>query len=98
MSARTSESPPSAAAEHPEDLDRTARILSGSVIDSALAALDRDGIQWCLLRGDVEARAPGDDVDLLVAQGALARASTVLDRAGFLPLAADGRGSHVFFV
>jgi len=98
MSARVSESPPSAAAEHPEHPDHTSRIASGSVLDAALAGLDRDGIQWCLLRGDVEACAPGDDVDLLVAQGALVRASTVLDRAGFLPLAADGRGSHVFFV
>jgi hypothetical protein len=98
MSARASESAPAAAGENPEHPDHGARIVSGSMIAAALASLEEEGVGWCLLRGEVEVRSPGDDVDLLVAPQDLARVSTVLDRAGFLPLTADGRGSHVFFV
>lgn len=101
MSARASESAPATAGEnpeHPEHPDHAARIVSESMIAAALAALEEEGVDWCLLRGEVEVCSPGDDVDLLVTPGDLARVSTVLDRAGFLPLAADGRGSHVFFV
>lgn len=90
--------PDSALATAGKNLEHPARIVSGSMITGALAALEEEGVDWCLLRGDVEARSPGDDVDLLVAPGDLGRVSTVLDRAGFLPLAADGRGSHVFFI
>ena len=98
MSARAAESAPATAGENPEHPDHPARIVSGSMVAAALASLEEEGVAWCLLRGEVEVRSPGDDVDLLVALGDLARVRTVLGRAGFLPLAADGRGSHVFFV
>jgi hypothetical protein len=98
MSAHASESAQATAGENPEHDQRAARIASRSMIATALSALEEEGVDWCLLRGDVEIRSPGDDVDLLVRPGDLARVGPVLHRAGFLPLAADGRGSHVFFV
>jgi hypothetical protein len=98
MSARAAEPAPATAGENPEHPDHAERIASGSMIAATLASLEEEGVGWCLLRGEVEVSSPGDDVDLLVASGDLARVSTVLDRAGFLPLAADGRGSHIFFV
>jgi hypothetical protein len=98
MSARAAESAPTTAGDNPEHPDHPARIVSGSMVAAALASLEEGGVRWCLLRGEVDVHSPGDDVDLLVAPGDLARVSTVLGGAGFLPLAADGRGSHVFFV
>jgi hypothetical protein len=98
MSARAAESSLATAGENREHPDHAEQIASGSMIAAALASLEKEGVCWCLLRGEVEVRSPGDDVDLLVAPGDLARVSTALDRIGFLPLAADGRGSHIFFV
>ena len=93
-----SELEPATGAESPDHSEHSARTGAATMIGAALAALEDEGIEWCLLRGEVEVRSPGDDVDLLVAAKDLGRLSTVLDRAGFLPLAADGRGSHAFFV
>ena len=98
MSARAAESAPATEGENPEHPAHPAPIMSGSVVAAAVASLEEEGVGWCLLRGEVEVRSPGDDVDLLVAPGDLARVRTALGRAGLLPLAADGRGSHVFFV
>lgn len=95
MSAHAPESAPANAGE---DLEHATHTESKALIAAALAALENEGIEWCLLRGDIEARSLGDDVDLLVSAEDLACVSAVLARAGFLPLAADGRGSHVFFI
>jgi thymidylate kinase len=59
-----------------------------------LAALDRAGVRWCLIRG----RAGGGDVDVLVSAGDLVRATAEIERHGLLRLRAYGRGSHRFFL
>jgi len=61
---------------------------------TVLAALDRAGVRWCLVRGF----AGGGDVDVLVAAEDLPRAYEVMRCHGLLRLRAYGRGTHTFFL
>jgi thymidylate kinase len=67
------------------------------LLEEAFEALERQGVRWCLLRGETLLQRP-DDVDLLIAQphGAVARA--ILENLGFVHLPAWGRGPHLFFL
>jgi thymidylate kinase len=67
-------------------------------LDAALAALDRHGVRWVLLRGDPRAGAAAGDVDLLVERRAVQRLEAVLMPVGFAPVLRPGHGSHRFFV
>jgi thymidylate kinase len=67
-------------------------------VDAALAALDRHGVRWALLRGDPRAAAADGDVDLLVERTALRRLEAVLMPASFAPVPRPGHGSHRFFI
>jgi hypothetical protein len=67
-------------------------------VATPLAAFDRAGIRWCLLRGEPVAR-PGGDVDLLVHPGDLPTVRQVLTAEGtFAEVQGWGRGAHHFFV
>ena len=67
-------------------------------IRRTFAELDQHQVRWCLLRGMPTPTVAGEDVDLLLSQRDLARASTLLRRLGYLQLASWGRGSHRFYV
>jgi len=60
-------------------------------------AFDRDGIAWCVLRGEDELERPPADVDILVARDDYDRARAVLAPLAFARVPAYGRGSHSFF-
>jgi thymidylate kinase len=62
------------------------------------AALDRDGVRWCVLRGETDLLAPAADVDLLVAREDLPRMQRGAEALGFARIPAWGYGSHVFFL
>jgi thymidylate kinase len=66
-------------------------------LGDAYAALDATGTAWARLR-DAEPAGRCTEVDLLVAPGDLPQATGALARAGFVPLAARGLGTHRFFV
>jgi hypothetical protein len=61
-------------------------------------ALERAGVQWCLLRGEHRLESPPHDVDLLVARSDLATMSSAIHPLGFIPVPTWARGSHRFFV
>jgi thymidylate kinase len=67
-------------------------------VDAALAALDRHGVRWVLLRGDARAAGADGDVDLLVERTAVRRLEALFLPAGFAAVARPGHGSHRFFV
>jgi thymidylate kinase len=62
------------------------------------AALDREGVGWCVLRGETDLLAPAGDVDLLVASEDLPRMQKGAEALGFARLPAWGYGSHAFFL
>jgi thymidylate kinase len=66
------------------------------MIREAFDALDRAGVDWCVLRGERELERPSGDVDLLVAPGDRERGSAALRAIGFAEVPAYGRGSHSF--
>jgi thymidylate kinase len=66
------------------------------LLREAFAALDRAGVDWCVLRGELELAHPHGDVDLLVSPSDREDALAVLRTAGFVRLPAYGRGSHSF--
>jgi thymidylate kinase len=68
------------------------------LLAAAFSAFDEHELRWCVLRGEDELGAPGDDVDLLVGRSDLDRAAGLLAALGFAHLPAWGRGSHTFFV
>jgi thymidylate kinase len=68
------------------------------LLAAAFAALDREQLRWCLLRGEGDLDGSAGDVDLLVAAGDLGRAQRALREAGFARLPAWGHGSHAFFL
>lgn len=80
-----------------ESASREARTLH-PLLSSTFAALDEHEIRWCLLRGEDDLEAAGEDVDVLVAAPDFDRASGVLARLGFARLPAWGHGSHAFFL
>lgn len=69
-----------------------------STAEAVFEALDRDGIRWCLLRGEEELGAPGGDVDLLVDRADLPVMRRAIARLGFAPIPAWGYASHTFFL
>ncbi len=75
-------------------------IATGSVhplLEALFDALDREGVVWCLLRGEARLDERGGDVDLLVARDDLGRLRRIAERTGFSRLPAWGYGSHAFF-
>jgi thymidylate kinase len=66
------------------------------LLRDAFAALDRAGVDWCVLRGEPELAHPRGDVDLLVSRSDREEAVAALRRIGFVRLPAYGRGSHSF--
>jgi hypothetical protein len=69
-------------------------------IRSALAALEAEGIQYCLRNGlaDMEPVQAGGDVDVVVRPDELSRAEEQLRRAGFVRYRVSGQGSHRFWL
>ena len=67
------------------------------LLAAAFDALDYAEASWCVLRGEAELDRPRD-VDLLVPDGDLARATPALAELGFVRLPAVGHGLHRFFV
>ncbi|MGH2996545.1 MAG: hypothetical protein ACRDM9_09530 [Gaiellaceae bacterium] len=61
-------------------------------------AFDREGIRWCVLRGETDLLAPADDVDLLVAPEEFPRLRRNAEGLGFARVPAWGYGSHAFFL
>jgi hypothetical protein len=68
-----------------------------STLDAVFDALDHDGVEWCILRGQ-EDLGVGGDVDLLVNRTDLPRLRRTVARLGFAPIPAWGCGSHAFFL
>jgi thymidylate kinase len=66
------------------------------LLRQAFAALDRAGVEWCVLRGEQELERPSGDLDLLVSPNDKERACAALRGAGFASVPAHGRGSHSF--
>jgi thymidylate kinase len=66
------------------------------LLREAFAALDRAGVDWCVLRGELGLAYPRGDVDLLVSPSDREDALAALRTAGFVRLPAYGRGSHCF--
>jgi thymidylate kinase len=66
------------------------------MLREAFAALDRAGVEWCVLRGERELARPPGDVDLLISPSGCERARAALRGVGFARLRAHGRGSHSF--
>ncbi|MGH2698642.1 MAG: hypothetical protein ACRDJL_05500 [Actinomycetota bacterium] len=69
-----------------------------STLETVFDALDRDGIRWCVLRGEEDLGAPGGDVDLLVDRSDLPAMKRAIARLGFAPIPAWGYASHCFFL
>jgi thymidylate kinase len=67
-----------------------------SLLTRAFQALDEASIDWALVREPLP--ETGDDVDLLVADGDVARLERVLAPLGFAEVPAWGREPHRFFV
>src|SRR2546430_17200477 len=61
-------------------------------------ALHDAGVRWCLLRGERRLASPPHDVDILVSQADLLRATEALGSVGFAAVPTWARGSHRFFV
>jgi len=61
-------------------------------------ALHDAGVRWCLLRGERRLASPPHDVDILVSQADLRRATEALASVGFAAVPTWARGSHRFFV
>ena len=61
-----------------------------------LAAADRAGSRWCLLRGASDLHVPGGEVDLLAHRDDVGRLERGLAAAGAAAVAAPGRGTHRF--
>lgn len=61
-------------------------------------ALHDAGVSWCLLRGERRLASPPHDVDILVSQADLRRATEALASVGFAAVPTWARGSHRFFV
>ena len=68
------------------------------LLGDAFAALDRESVTWCLLRGEAELNRVNEEVDLLVEERHVPRLIRVLAEQGFMRLAGWGRGSHRAFV
>ncbi len=68
------------------------------VLAAAFDALERTGVEWCLLRGEAELSSPGGDVDLLLTPAGLPPIHRALAPLGFAPVPSRGHGSHRFFV
>jgi thymidylate kinase len=66
------------------------------LLREAFGALDRAGVEWCVLRGELELAHPRGDVDLLVSPSDREDALAALRGSGFVRLPAYGRGSHSF--
>jgi thymidylate kinase len=64
----------------------------------AFSRLDEHGVPWCVLRRADELEHPHGDVDLLVGEPFLPRASRIFVDAGFTEVPASPPGSHRFFV
>lgn len=62
------------------------------------AALDHEGISWCVLRGERDLLVPAGDVDLLVERRDFSRMRDVAEGLGFTRVPAWGYGSHAFFL
>jgi thymidylate kinase len=67
------------------------------LLAAVFSAFDEHELRWCVLRGEDELDAPGEDVDLLVGRSDFDRARSMLAALGFARLPAWGRGSHAFF-
>jgi hypothetical protein len=67
-------------------------------VRGAFGALEAEGVQWCLLRGETELLAPNRDVDVLVTPTDMRRVRKALKSVGFAPLRAWGRKPHHFLV
>src|SRR5919204_1372277 len=67
-------------------------------LEALFQALDRERVEWCVLRGEAELAEPQKDVDLLVARADLARFGRVAAELGFARVPAWGYGPHAFFV
>lgn len=68
------------------------------LLDAVFSVFDEHELRWCVLRGEDELDAPGQDVDLLVGRSDFDRARGLLAALGFARLPAWGRGSHAFFL
>jgi thymidylate kinase len=82
--------------------DRTGQDPNKGLLHPELAVLfgafDREGLSWCVLRGETELIAPAGDVDLLVADGDRPRMGRIAQDLGFARVPAWGYGSHAFFL
>lgn len=68
------------------------------ILAALFAALDGEGVRWCVLRGERDLLAPAGDVDLLVHPADLPRLRRSAEDLGFGRLPAWGYGSHAFLL
>jgi len=68
------------------------------MVAAVFQALDREGLYWCLLRGEAMLEQASGDVDLLIPPADLPRLRRVVGEFGFTPVPAWGYGSHRFFM
>lgn len=68
--------------------------MTAEAASDALAALDRDGLRWSLLRPREGLARPEGDVDLLVDPASLARVAELLGGLGFVTMPLPGPDLH----
>ncbi|MGH8901927.1 MAG: hypothetical protein ACRDYA_09655 [Egibacteraceae bacterium] len=73
-------------------------VVPHPVVHAVFQTLDREGLRWCLLRGEAQLEQASGDVDLLVSAVDLPRLWHAVGELGFAPVPAWGYGSHRFFV
>lgn len=67
----------------------------GALLQRTFAALDEEGVVWCLLRGESALGGCPNDIDLLVAREDLRKAERALAPLGFVPVPKRSR-HHAF--
>lgn len=73
-------------------------VVPHPMVDAVFQALDREGLRWCVLRGEALLERASGDVDLLVPPIDLSRLRHAVGELGFVPVPAWGYGSHRFFM